>query len=126
MCMSPGDAPAAASSTLEVVIFEARSGLAELTSLQEAWALLEGASGYRGHQLGQCVEEPGCYVLLIWWRRIEDHVLTFRQSAAYGRWKQLIDAHVDSVSSVRHFTLARSPMTDRIAPLPHATATARP
>jgi heme-degrading monooxygenase HmoA len=109
--MNPGDAPAAASTTLEVVIFQARTGLADVASLQEAWALLEGASGYRGHQLGRCVEEPGRYVLLIWWRRIEDHVLTFRQSAAYGRWKQLIDAHVDSVSSVRHFTLDGAPVT---------------
>jgi heme-degrading monooxygenase HmoA len=107
--MSPGAAPAAALPTLEVVIFHARTELAGVASLNEAWALLEGASGYCGHQLGQCVEEPGRYVLLIWWRRIEDHVLTFRQSAAYSRWKQLIDAHVDSVPSVRHFTLSCGP-----------------
>lgn len=110
--MSPGDAPAAGSTTLEVVIFQARTELAAVASMKEAWALLEGASGYRGHQLGRCVEEPGCYVLLIWWRCLEDHVLTFRQSPAYDRWKQLIDAHVDSVSSVRHFTLARAPVAD--------------
>jgi heme-degrading monooxygenase HmoA len=113
--MSPRDAPAEGSTTLEVVIFEARTELVAVTSMQEAWALLEGASGYRGHQLGQCVEEPGRYVLLIWWRRIEDHVLTFRQSDAYGRWKQLIDAHVDSVRSVRHFTLARAPARAPVA-----------
>lgn len=98
---SPGAAGA-----LEVIVFQASVDFAAGDSLDEAWALLEAASGYCGHQFGQCVEEPGQYMLLIWWRHINDHLLTFRHSAAHSRWKQLIDAHVDSVSSVRHFTLA--------------------
>lgn len=103
--MSPDPGPA----TLEVVTFRAHHARVAADSLNEAWDLLAGASGYCGHQFGQCIEEPGRYLLLIWWRRIEDHVLTFRQSDAYSRWKQLIDAHVETVSSVRHFTLAAHP-----------------
>ena len=104
MSTTPGPA------TLEVITFESRHELVAADSLNEAWGLLAAASGYCGHQLGRCVEEPARYLLLIWWRRIEDHVLTFRQSDAYGRWRQLIDAHVVSVSSVRHFTLAACPV----------------
>ncbi len=96
----------AAAATLEVVVLHAQPDLATDGALNEACALLEAASGYCGHQFGQCVEEPGQYMLLIWWRHINDHLLTFRHSAAHSRWKQLIDAHVDSVSSVQHFTLA--------------------
>jgi hypothetical protein len=95
--------------TLEVVVLFAPIGLATDDSLKEAWALLERASGYCGHQFGPCIEEPGRYLLLIWWRRIEDHLLTFRQSAAYARWKELIDTNVDSVSSVHHFSVSARP-----------------
>ncbi len=110
--MSKATAAALPAATLEVVIFQVRTELAAVAALHEAWALLEGATGYCGHQLGQCVEEPDRCVLLIWWRCIEDHVLTFRQSAAYARWRQLIDAHVDAVPSVRHFTMAQGPAAD--------------
>jgi heme-degrading monooxygenase HmoA len=103
--------PFPAATTLEVVILFAPTRLATDDSLREAWAVLERASGYCGHQFGPCVEEPGRYVLLIWWRRIEDHLLTFRQSAAYERWKQLIDTHVDAVSSVHHFSVAAAAST---------------
>ncbi len=99
--------PAAA--TLEVVVLQARAELVADGALNEAWALLQGASGYCGHQFGHCVEEPGRYLLLIWWRHIEDHLLTFRQSAAYERWRQVIDSQVDSVCSVRHFSLSGRP-----------------
>jgi heme-degrading monooxygenase HmoA len=101
--------PFSAATALEVVILFAPTRLATDDSLKDAWALLERASGYCGHQFGPCVEEPGRYVLLIWWRRIEDHLLTFRQSAAYERWKQLIDTHVDAVASVHHFSIAATP-----------------
>lgn len=95
-----------AAAALEVVVLNAQDGLATNGALNEAWAVLEGASGYCGHQFGPCVEEPGRYLLLIWWRHIDDHLLTFRQSAAYERWRQLIDAQVESVYSVRHVTLS--------------------
>lgn len=93
--------------TLEVVDIRANSDVTTDDSFKEAWTLLEGAVGYCGHQFGHCVEEPGRYMLLIWWRQIEDHVLTFRQSTAYARWKHLIDENVERIDGVRHFTLTR-------------------
>lgn len=98
--------PPMSAATIELVFLQAQDGLVTNRALDEAWAVLAGASGYCGHQFGPCVEEPGRYLLLIWWRHIDDHLLTFRQSAGYARWRQLIDAQVDSVSSVRHVTVS--------------------
>ena len=100
-----------ASAVLELVLLEARDPNTQRlpSAMARALPLLQAAQGYLAHRFGPCVEEPGRYALLIWWNLLEDHVVAFRQSAAYGEWRALLDENVVEDSHVRHYRL---PMTD--------------
>jgi heme-degrading monooxygenase HmoA len=92
-------------SILEVVILNARSSALATNQLDEAWAFLKAADGYHGHHFGACVEEPNRYILMIWWRTLEDHVDTFRQSSGYSRWKEILHMLFEPDPYVRHFEM---------------------
>lgn len=70
----------------------------------EAEAIIASMPGYRGHELQRCVEHPGRYLLLVRWRRLEDHTEGFRGSEAYQRWKALLHHFYDPFPEVTHFT----------------------
>ncbi len=93
---------------VEVVVFNLRdTGAAGfLAVLEEAAALLAGASGYLGHRMGPCLESGQEFVLMIWWASVEDHTMRFRQSPVYAQWRRLIDPHVHRAPWTRHFQLA--------------------
>lgn len=63
--------------------FEQAFGIAE--------KLLARADGYEGHSLSRCVESPSRYLLLINWRALEDHTVTFRTAPDHLEWKRLLD-----------------------------------
>ena len=110
-----GTTTQSASAVLELVLLEARDPATQRlpAAMARALPLLQAAQGYRAHCFGPCVEEPGRYALLIWWNLLEDHVVAFRQSAAYREWKALLDENVVEDSYVRHFRL---PMADSRTP----------
>ena len=95
------------SCVLEVVFVEL-SELGEAafeSALGAAEALLRATPGYRGHQAGRCLEEPGRALLMIWWDSLEDHTVRFRGSPAYLEWRRLIDPQIRPGPLVRHFQL---------------------
>ena len=49
------------------------------------------------------MEEPGSYLLLVEWDRLEDHVDGFRGSAEYQQWKALLHHFYDPFPTVSHF-----------------------
>lgn len=93
---------------LELVLLRvgATSGLGFEAALAQALPLLEAARGYERHQCGPCVEDPGRYVLLIWWHSLEDHAEGFRRSDEHIAWRALLDAHVEGTPCVRHFMVS--------------------
>jgi heme-degrading monooxygenase HmoA len=91
---------------LEVAILMVKSGLEQAfeTSFRQASFLIASMPGYESHELHQCLEVPGKYLLLVRWKTLEDHTVGFRESSTYQNWKQLLHHFYDPFPVVEHFT----------------------
>ncbi|MEU8900030.1 antibiotic biosynthesis monooxygenase [Nocardia sp. NPDC048505] len=69
----------------------------------EARPLIAGMPGFRRLTLSRCVEQPGHYLLLVEWDRLEDHVEGFRGAPEYQRWKALLHHFYEPFPTVLHF-----------------------
>jgi len=90
---------------LEVAVLNVRPGetAAFEHAFGEAQSIIASMPGYVSHQLGRCLEVQDKYVLLVQWRRLEDHVVGFRQSPRYQDWKTLLHHFYDPFPTVEHF-----------------------
>jgi heme-degrading monooxygenase HmoA len=70
---------------------------------RQAQQHLSAAEGYLSHELRRCVEQPDQYLLLVHWRRLEDHTVGFRASRLFQDWRRLIGSFFDSPPSVVHY-----------------------
>jgi heme-degrading monooxygenase HmoA len=90
---------------LEVASLKVRSG--EGTAFEEAFAdaqaIIASMDGYISHQLKRSIETPDKYLLLVEWRRVEDHTVGFRQSAGYQEWRRRLHHFYDPAPVVEHF-----------------------
>jgi heme-degrading monooxygenase HmoA len=57
------------------------------SAFAEAKALIASMPGFESLQLHRCIEQPNRYLLLVEWRRLEDHTEGFRRSAEYEELK---------------------------------------
>jgi heme-degrading monooxygenase HmoA len=98
---------------LEVAILNVKPGQA--TAFEQAFAqaspLIASIEGYRGHELQKCLEVENQYVLLVRWRRLEDHTVGFRQSAQYQDWRRLLHHFYDPFPTVLHYQSVHPPMS---------------
>jgi heme-degrading monooxygenase HmoA len=69
----------------------------------KASPLIAATPGYISHQLQRCLEEPGCYLLLVQWQTLQAHTEGFRGSARYAEWKALLHHFYDPFPTVQHF-----------------------
>ena len=90
---------------LEVAILNVRDGQCDAFEIafREVSAIIASAPGYVSHELRRCVENSSRYILLIHWRRIEDHMVGFRHSAEYQRWRALLHHFYDPFPTVEHY-----------------------
>lgn len=65
-------------------------------------AQAEGFGGFTG--LGWCVERPSVYCFTIAWATLDHHMVGFRESELFARWRALIGPHFDGAPTVEHFT----------------------
>jgi len=74
---------------LELAILNVRRGQAAEfeQAFGKARRIISSMPGYVSHELQRCLEVPDKYVLLVRWRRLEDHTEGFRKSAEYGEWR---------------------------------------
>lgn len=75
--------------------FEAAFGIAE--------PIISSTPGHLSHELLRCVETPNRYILLVRWRRLEDHTEGFRKSAGYQDWKKLLHHFYEPFPTVEHY-----------------------
>jgi heme-degrading monooxygenase HmoA len=73
------------------------------TAFQEAVQIISGMSGFRSLRLDRCIERRNKYLLLVEWRRLEDHTEGFRGSPDYLRWKALLHHFYDPFPTVEHY-----------------------
>lgn len=90
---------------LELALLDVRGGreLEFESAFAEARNIIAGMSGFVSLELQRCVENQSRYVLLVRWKRLEDHTVGFRQSADYLRWKALLHHFYDPFPTVEHY-----------------------
>jgi len=90
---------------LEVAFLKVRAGQTEdfEYAFHDAQNIISAAPGYVSHELQRCIEEQDRYLLLVKWRKLEDHTIGFRQSTQYQDWKRLLHHFYDPFPTVEHF-----------------------
>jgi heme-degrading monooxygenase HmoA len=66
---------------------------------------IESIDGYQGHELRHCLEQANRYILLVHWRRLEDHTQGFCESPQYQHWREALHHFYDPFPTVEHYRL---------------------
>jgi heme-degrading monooxygenase HmoA len=90
---------------LEMAVLQVKPGLAGefQDAFRTAEPIIAASTGYLGHELHRCVEDPSQFLLLVRWRTLEDHTKGFRGSPPYERWKALLHHFYDPFPTVLHY-----------------------
>jgi len=83
---------------LEQVILAIKPGFESEceTALTEAKEVISQAAGFRSLTLRRSIERPSIYLLLNEWDTIEDHMVGFRESDLFVRWRGLIGPYFEA------------------------------
>ncbi len=63
------------------------------------------AGGFCGFKVQKCIESPERYVLMIWWKTLEDHTVGFREGPLFVQWRAIVGPFFATPPVVEHFTL---------------------
>lgn len=91
---------------VEIADFQVRPEQAQdfaLAITSAARDTLSQAQGYRSHRILACQETPGRFVLTVEWDTVEAHTVGFRQSPAFGQWRERIGPFFLQPPHVEHF-----------------------
>jgi heme-degrading monooxygenase HmoA len=84
----------------------------EAVAFEDAFAqakvIIASMPGFQSLRLSRCIEQPGRYLLLVEWDRLEDHTQGFRGSPEYERWRALLHHFYDPFPTVEHFEMITS------------------
>ena len=61
------------------------------------------AKGMRGYRLDKCIETPERYVMQIWWDRLEDHMVGYRQGPLSPEFRALVERFFAQPPVMQHF-----------------------
>lgn len=85
---------------------------------KEAIACISSCKGYIRHELDACIEQPDTYLLVIDWESLEDHIVGFRESDNFQKWRGYIQPFFSKPPVVIHHRLITSSDHDRLTPKP--------
>jgi quinol monooxygenase YgiN len=71
-------------------------------AVAQAAPLFRSSQGCTSMALMRIVEEPGVYMLIVDWERLEDHMTGFRESPAFPQWRALVSPFFASPPVVVH------------------------
>ena len=71
----------------------------------DAQRYIESIDGYQRHELRRCLEHTNRYILIVHWRRLEDHTQGFRGSPQYQQWRKALHHFYDPFPTVEHYRL---------------------
>lgn len=74
------------------------------SAFKQASEIISSMNGYHKHELRHCIERENQYILLVWWKKLEDHTVGFRKSAKYQKWKELLHKFYDPFPDVLHYS----------------------
>ncbi len=72
-------------------------------ALEQAEDVISQAAGFRSLKLLRGIERPSTYLLLNEWDTVDDHMVGFRESELFVRWRELIGPYFASAPEVEHF-----------------------
>lgn len=72
-------------------------------AVEQAKEVISQASGFRSLKLLRGIERPSTYVLLNEWDTVEDHMVGFRESDLFVRWRELIGPYFATPPEVEHY-----------------------
>jgi len=73
------------------------------SAMQAATAVFAEAKGFRSLTLRRSVERPSTYTGLIEWDTVDDHVVGFRESELFTRYRALVGPFFAAPPEVQHF-----------------------
>jgi quinol monooxygenase YgiN len=73
-----------------------------IAAVREATPLFLAAQGCHGVTLKRSIEAPDLFRLLVQWQTVDDHMVAFRNSDAFGEWRRLAGPHFAVPPHVEH------------------------
>jgi heme-degrading monooxygenase HmoA len=97
---------------LEIATIHVKPGQGKLFEaiFPEAEKVIAASPGYISHELRRSVENSGKYILLVRWESLEAHLVGFRESPRFLKWRGLIGGFFQGPPEVEHF----EPTTDQM------------
>ena|SRR3989442_1520779 len=92
---------------LEVVEFHVRPGQQaafEQAMTRALHTITAGVSGVKGYTLIRCMESPERYLLQVTWEKLEDHMVTYRQSPDRDAWRAIVSPFYAQPPVMEHFS----------------------
>ena len=71
---------------------------------QRGLALLRGAAGCSGAEIGRGVENPGRALLLLTWDSVESHV-AYTKTTSFDEFKALVGPYFGGAPAMEHFDM---------------------
>jgi len=109
----PGGAGAATlpGVVVEVAVFEIKPGEEDafVAAYHRVRREVAGSPGCRSVRLTRGVESPSRFVLLAEWESVEAHLVGFRGTERFDRWRAAIGPHFASPPEVEHYTDVGAP-----------------
>ena len=63
------------------------------------------AQGFHGYKVNRGIESPERYILQIYWDKLEDHTVAFRQGPLFSQWRAIVGPFAAAPPTVEHFEL---------------------
>ena len=89
----------------DIRIHPGQNGAFELAIERGLQTLIRKASGFQGFKVNRGIENKERYLLQIFWNKLEDHTVGFRQSAAFAQWRGIVAPYFAQPPVVEHFDL---------------------
>lgn len=71
-------------------------------AVEQASPYFQQAKGCRSFALDKVIEDDLAYRLVVGWDSVDDHMVTFRESAGFMRWRELASPHFAGAPKVCH------------------------
>ena len=75
-----------------------------LAAVREAVPLFQRARGCTSMRIEKRIEDADCYLLMVGWETVDDHLVHFRKSADYEAWRRLASPYFAGAPTVTHIT----------------------
>jgi heme-degrading monooxygenase HmoA len=63
------------------------------------------ATGFQGYKVNRGIESPERYVLQIFWDKLEDHTVAFRQGPLFSEWRAVVGPFAVASPAIEHFEI---------------------